>query len=98
MITVSFAAEEIVMKFSFYLQNGTKVDALPEGYDKFYIAENLETSSELSRYYYPGDDIQYSLDASCVNLYDTFQDAIFPSRDEFYANYGKHGAKIRKKG
>ena len=76
------------MKFVFYLQNGTKVAALPEGYDKFYIAEDLETSSELSRYYYLGDDIQYSLDALCVNLYDAFQDAIFPSRDEFYANYG----------
>lgn len=76
------------MKFAFYLQNGTKVAALPEGYDKFYIAEDLETSSELSRYYYLGDDIQYSLDALCVNLYDAFQDAIFPSRDEFYANYG----------
>lgn len=47
MITVSFATEEIVMKFAFYLQNGTKVDALPGGYDKFYIAEDLETSSEL---------------------------------------------------
>ena len=48
MIIVSFIVEEIVMKFAFYLQNGTKVAALPEGYDKFYIAEDLETSSELS--------------------------------------------------
>ena len=76
------------MKFAFYLQNGTKVDSMPEGYDKFYIAENLETSSELGRYYYPGDDIQYSLDALCVDLYDAFQNAIFPSQDEFYADYG----------
>lgn len=75
------------MKFAFYLQNGTKVDALPEGYDKFYVAEDMETTSELSRYYYPGDDIQYTLDALCVKLYDTFQNAIFPSRDEFYINY-----------
>lgn len=87
MITIAFTAEEIVVKYAFYLQNGTKVDALPDGYEKFYVAEDLERSSEYSRYYYPGDDIQYLLDALCVNLYDAFQDAIFPSRDEFYAYY-----------
>ena len=75
------------MKFVFYLQNGTKKEALPEGYDSFYIAENIETTSELNRYYYPGDEIQYTLDALCVELYDVFQNAIFSSRDEFYKNY-----------
>lgn len=75
------------MKDVFYLQNGTRVDVLPNGYDKFYVAEDIETVFELSRYYYPGDDIQYKLDALCVKLYDAFQDAIFPSRGEFYKNY-----------
>lgn len=75
------------MKYVFYLQNGTVADALPEEYEKFYVAENVDTNSELSRYNYPGDDIQYTLDALCVELYDTFQNAIFPSRDEYYENY-----------
>ena len=26
------------MKFVYYLQNGTMVDSLPDGYDNFYIA------------------------------------------------------------
>lgn len=86
MITASIIAEDIITKFAFYLQSGITVYALSDGYDKFYIAEDLETASELSRYHYPGDDIQYSLDALCVNLYDAFQDAIFPSQDEFYAD------------
>lgn len=86
------------MKFVFYLQNGTKVDVLPKGYDKFYIAENLEAPSKLSQYHYPGDDIQYSLDALCVDLYDAFQDAIFPSRAEFYANYEMQPAWISRAG
>lgn len=74
------------MNFVFYLQSGIKVDTLPDGYDKFYVAENIATASEFSRYYYPGDDIQYTLDALCVSLYDAFQDAIFPSQDDFYKN------------
>lgn len=72
MITASIIAEDTIMKFAFYLQNGTKVDALPDGYDKFYIVEDLEVSSGLRRYHYSGDDIQYSLDALCVNLYNAF--------------------------
>ena len=76
------------MKYVFYLQNGIAADTLPEGYKDFYVAERLEASSALSRYFFPGDSIQYDLDDLCVRLYDVFQDAIFPSRDDFYKNYG----------
>ncbi len=76
------------MKFVFYLQNGIATDTLPDGYNNFYVAENLESSSAHSRYFFPGDNIQYDLDDLCVRLYDVFQDAIFPSRDDFYINYG----------
>lgn len=76
------------MKRVYYLQNGTAVDSLPEGYEGFYVSENIESDSELSRYFYPGDKVQYSLDALCVDLYDLFQNAVFPSRDDFYKNYG----------
>ena len=79
------------MKYTFYLQNGTAVDSLPEGYTGFYIAEDIESDSELSRYFYPGDKIQYSLDSLCVDLYDIFQYAVFPSRDDFYKNYEMEG-------
>ena len=72
----------------FYLQNGTAVDSLPEEYTGFYIAEDVESDSEISRYFYPGDRVQYDLDALCVDLYDVFQEAIFPSGDDFYKNYG----------
>lgn len=86
------------MKYTFYLQNGTAVDSLPEGYTGFYIAEDIESDSELSRYFYPGDKIQYSLDSLCVDLYDIFQDSIFPSRDEFYKNYGDQPQWISRAG
>ena len=76
------------MKYVYYLQNGTAVDSLPERYKGFYVAEDIESDSEISRYFYPGDKVQYDLDALCVDLYDVFQDAIFPSRDDFYKNYG----------
>ena len=66
------------MKFVYYLQNGMVAEALPEGYNQFYIAENIAATSEHSRYFYKGDKIQYSLDRLCVDLYDVFQDAIFP--------------------
>lgn len=75
------------MRFVFYLQNGISTDSLPDGYDKFYIAEDLESNSSLSRYFYPGDNVQYELDNSCVRLYDVFQDAVFPSRDDYYKDY-----------
>jgi len=78
----------IIMKYIFYLQNGIAVDTLPEGYNKFYVAEDLESHSAHSRYFFPGDDIQYELDNLCVRLYDVFQDAVFPSRDDFYKDYG----------
>ena len=86
------------MKYTFYLQNGTAVDSLPEGYTGFYIAEDIESDSELSQYFYPGDKIQYSLDSLCVDLYDIFQDATFPSRDEFYKNYGDQPQWISRAG
>lgn len=81
-------AEVIAMKFVYHLQNGTTVTSLPEGYEKFYIAEDIESNSALSRYYYSGDNIQYTLDALCVELYDVFQDTIFPSREDYYKDYG----------
>ena len=71
------------MKFAFYLQNGIKVYALPDGYNKFYITENLETSSELSRYHYPGDDIQYSLDAYVWICMMHFKMQFFPLKMSF---------------
>ena len=86
------------MKYIFYLQNGIAVDALPEAYDKFYIAEKLKPASESNRYFYPGDQIQYTLDNVCVDLYDVFRDAIFPSRDEFYKNYGMQPQWIGRAG
>ena len=98
MITVSYTAEEIAMKFVYYLQNGTKVDSLPVGYDKFYVAENMKSTSEHNRYFYPGDKVQYTLDNMCVELYDVFQDAIFPSRDDYYKNYGTQPQWIGRAG
>lgn len=57
------------MKFVYYLQNGMLAEDLPEGYNQFYIAENIVATSEHSRYFYKGDKIQYSLDSLCVDLY-----------------------------
>ena len=76
------------MKYIFYLQSGIAKDALPDGYSDFYVAEDLEAPSAHSRYFFPGDNIQYDLDDLCVRLYDVFRDAIFTSRDDFYKNYG----------
>ena len=76
------------MKFVYYLQNGMLAEDLPEGYNQFYIAENIVATSEHSRYFYKGDKIQCSLDSLCVDLYDVFQHTIFPSRDDYYKNYG----------
>ena len=76
------------MKNIFYLQSGIAVEVLPDGYSDFYVAEHLGATSTHSRYFFPGDNIQYNLDDLCVRLYDVFQDAIFPSRDDFYKNYG----------
>ena len=75
------------MKHIYYLQEGISVEALPEGYDKFYIVENRDIDSVSSRYWYMGDEIQYELEALCVDLYDVFQDAVFPDREEYYKNY-----------
>lgn len=75
------------MKFVYYLQNGTMADFLPNGYNEFFIAEDVESISELSRYVYPGDDIRYTLDALCVELYDVFQNAIFSAQDDYYKDY-----------
>ena len=86
------------MKHIFYLQNGTAVDVLPEGYDKFYVAENMGLTTELSRYFYPGDDIQSSIDSLCVDMYEVFQDAIFPSREGYYKNYGDQPQWISRAG
>ena len=86
------------MKFVYYLQNGTMVDSLPDGYDNFYIAEDMESLSELSRYFYPGDDIQYTLDALCVELYDVFQNTIFPSQDDYYKDFGVQPQWISRAG
>ena len=76
------------MKYVYYLQNGTVSDDLPEGYDKFYIAEKVASSSSQSRYFYQGDKIQYTLDSLCVELYDVFQNASFQSSDDYYKDYG----------
>lgn len=86
------------MKYVYYLQNGVTTDLLPDGYDKFYISEDVEARSNLGRYFYPGDDIQYDLDSLCVTLYDTFQNAIFPSQDDYYKNYGLHPQWIYRAG
>ncbi len=86
------------MKYVYYLQNGTMVHSLPCEYDGFYIAENVKAVSELSRYFYPGDDIQYQLDALCVDLYDVFQNAIFPSRDDYYKDFGVQPQWISRAG
>ena len=51
------------MKHIYYLQEGISVEALPEGYDKFYIVENRDIDSVSSRYWYMGDEIQYELEA-----------------------------------
>jgi len=51
------------MKYVYYMQNGTTINSLLEGYKDFYIADNIESDSTLNRYFYLGDRIQYSLDA-----------------------------------
>lgn len=76
------------MKCRFYLQNGVLTEALPDGYDKFYVMEDVVPVSETSRFYYRGDEIQYELDALCVELYDVFRDKVFTSADEYYGDYG----------
>ena len=75
------------MNFVFYLQSGISEKVLPDKYDGFYIAENIESKGAVDQFYYPGDAVQSELDELCVNLYDVFQDSIFPSRDDFYKNY-----------
>lgn len=75
------------MQFVYYLQNGIIKNFLLSEYDKFYIKENFNATSSISRYFYPGDDIQYTLDELCVELYDVFQNAIFSSQEEYYKDY-----------
>lgn len=76
------------MKFVYYLQDGIMVDALPDNYDKFFVAEDIESSFEKNRYFYPGDEIQYKLDSSCVELYNVFQNVIFPNQNDYYKDGG----------
>lgn len=75
---------DIIMKHIFYLQSGVKADALPEGYDNFYVVERIQPTSSVEKFSWVGDDIQYKLDALCVELYDVFQEAVFSSQEEFY--------------
>ena len=75
------------MKCRYYLQSGITADSLPGGYDEFYVVEHIESTFVPNRYFYPGNDIQQTLDSLCIRLYDVFQDAVFPSRDDFYKNY-----------
>lgn len=56
------------MKYMYYLQNGIAVSLVPEGYDRFYIAENLKADTMQSKFFYPGDSIQYELDLLCVTV------------------------------
>ena len=86
------------MKFAFYLQNGIATNSLPDGYNNFYIAENLKSHSAQSRYFFPGDNIQYELDNLCVQMYDVFQDAVFPSRDDYDKDYGLQPQWISRAG
>ena len=72
------------MARSFYLQRGTTVFELPEGYDQFYISAHIDPVTTIARYSFPGDSILYDLDSLCVDLYDTFRDCVFESPKEYY--------------
>lgn len=86
------------MKRLFYLQNGTAVTILPEGYNLFYVSERVDATSSLSRYSFPGDSIQYDLDNLCVDLYDTFRDRVFNSPNEYYKDFGLQPQWIMRAG
>lgn len=82
----------------FYLQSGIKVDFLPQDYQGFYICENLDVPSDLSRYFYKGDGLQYELDSLCVELYDVFRDKLFSSTDEYYKDINSQPQWITRAG
>ncbi|MBQ7891039.1 MAG: hypothetical protein IJ359_02675 [Erysipelotrichaceae bacterium] len=74
------------MKHIFYLQKGIAVEEFPVEYNDFYIVDNLDSSSLVNKYFFPGDEMEYTLDALCVNLYDVFQEKVFSSQDEYNKN------------
>ena len=86
------------MELIYYLQNGIMCNELPEGYDMFYIIEDIDMKHTTTNYYYHGDNIQYTLDSLCVELYDVFQNKIFSSKDEYYKNYGLSPQWIERAG
>jgi len=80
------------LKISYYLANGKTVDQVD--IQKFFI-QKVSTSSyspdetllphESDSFYFPGDEIFYTLDLECVSLYDILRDKIFPDSDEYYS-------------
>ena len=70
------------MNAKFYYTNGTTTTTYPSSDTLFYIEEYKQPEKTL--YSYPGDDIFYDLDSTCINLYDLFRDKIFSSSDEYY--------------
>ena len=69
------------MNAKFYYTNGTTTTTYPSSDTFFYIEEYKQPEKTL--YSYPGDDIFYDLDSTCINLYDLFRDKIFSSSDEY---------------
>lgn len=86
------------MARSFYLQRGTTVFELPEGYDQFYISAHIDPVTTIARYSFPGDSILYDLDSLCVDLYDTFRDCVFESPEEYYEDFGLQPQWITRAG
>lgn len=86
------------MQLVYYLQEGIMKNSLPKEYEKFYIEEDLDSTSSVDRYFFPGDDIQYALDDLCVKLYDVFQNVIFSSHEEYYKDYGVQPQWISRAG
>lgn len=70
------------MNTKFYYTNGTTSTTYPSNDILFYIEEYKQSKKTL--YSYPGDDIFYNLDSTCINLYDLFRVKIFNSLDEYY--------------
>ena len=66
----------------FYSTKGLSTSELPQD-DTFYIQEHLNADLLSSTFEYPGDEIIRQLINRCVELFDVFQDKIFPDRKEF---------------
>lgn len=68
-----------------YCRNGMikNMPYMVEDFKEFLIQE-AEGIDSVKRFFYPGDTINYALDAELVNLYDTFRDLIFEDTQQYY--------------